>query len=94
MTFVLRPTQRSDVGVTFVSHFAQVLDLVQNFITMGEAFTRAEATGLRGHVQRMSATFFAAKQRRQLDVLCMMLEKEMWQRLPQEAVPQIRQVSL
>jgi hypothetical protein len=47
--------------------------------------------GVAGHVAKINATFFGAKQRRQLDVLCMMLEKEMWQRLPYEVVPHIRQ---
>jgi hypothetical protein len=57
----------------------QVLQLAQQFIALGEAFTRIPAVGLRAHVAKASATFFAAKQHRQLEVLRMMLERELWQ---------------
>lgn len=53
--------------------------MAQQFIALGEAFTHTHAAGLRGHVAKASATFFAAKQHRQLEVLRMMLDRELWQ---------------
>jgi len=53
--------------------------MAQQFIALGEAFTHVHAAGLRGHVAKASATFFAAKQHRQLEVLRMMLDRELWQ---------------
>ncbi|KAK2075778.1 hypothetical protein QBZ16_001519 [Prototheca wickerhamii] len=63
-------------------HFLQVIDWVQRFVRVGEAFSGVESATLRALLQRQSANFFAAFHASNVESLDSMLGKEAWTRLP------------
>eukprot|EP00850_Spirogloea_muscicola_P006310 SM000030S11319 [mRNA] locus=s30:80361:89469:+ [translate_table: standard] len=62
-------------------NFLQSLEWVNQFILAGEAFSGAEATGLRATLTKQSEAYFKSVHRQNIEVLRMMLERETWQQL-------------
>eukprot|EP00897_Mesotaenium_endlicherianum_P008196 jgi/Mesen1/7404/ME000388S06625 len=66
--------------------FLQELNLLNRFILAGEAFSGAEAVGLRAKMAKQSENYFYSFHRQNLEVLRMMFERETWQRVPPGSV--------
>eukprot|EP00850_Spirogloea_muscicola_P020911 SM000230S07347 [mRNA] locus=s230:163380:172549:+ [translate_table: standard] len=62
-------------------NFLQSLEWVNQFILAGEAFSGAEAIGLRATLTKQSEAYFKSVHRQNIEVLLMMLERETWQQL-------------
>ncbi|BFI25231.1 syndetin [Marchantia polymorpha subsp. ruderalis] len=67
-------------------HFLQSLDWVNKFILAGEAFCGAEAMSLRAKLVKQSEKYYWSFHRQNLEVLRMILEKELWQQLSPAAL--------
>ncbi|KAL2652577.1 hypothetical protein R1flu_020705 [Riccia fluitans] len=66
--------------------FLQSLDWVNRFILAGEAFCGAEAMSLRAKLVKQSEKYYWSFHRQNLEVLRMILEKELWQQLSPAAL--------
>eukprot|EP00898_Chlorokybus_atmophyticus_P003339 jgi/Chlat1/4005/Chrsp26S03986 len=70
------------MGGTTGAHFLQIMDWTNKFIRVGEAFSGTEVPGLRTKLARQSLVYFEAYHRQNIEVLRMVLDNELWQRLP------------
>ncbi|GBG89839.1 hypothetical protein CBR_g49688 [Chara braunii] len=75
-------------------HFLQSLELTNKFILAGEAFSGAEAVQLRARLAKQSERYFRTFHRQNLEVLRMMLDKELWQGLPSSALKTVNLAAL
>ncbi|KAL3684404.1 hypothetical protein R1sor_002426 [Riccia sorocarpa] len=66
--------------------FLQSLDWVNKFILAGEAFCGAEAMSLRAKLVKQSEKYYWSFHRQNLEVLRIILEKELWQQLSPAAL--------
>ena len=68
--------------------FVDVMEWCNRFIRMGEIFSGTEAQLLRAKMSVGSSKYFIACHKKSMATVKLMLEKELWQRLPATAVRQ------
>eukprot|EP01113_Clastostelium_recurvatum_P026387 TRINITY_DN3165_c0_g1_i4.p1 TRINITY_DN3165_c0_g1~~TRINITY_DN3165_c0_g1_i4.p1 ORF type:complete len:1004 (-),score=280.28 TRINITY_DN3165_c0_g1_i4:45-3056(-) len=69
-------------GTCKLEDFMRMLDAVDQFIHIGESFSRSEAFGLRASLKQQSKVFFEQYHKSRMEDLRTMLEHDMWQRCP------------
>ncbi|KAG0616902.1 hypothetical protein M758_5G150000 [Ceratodon purpureus] len=74
--------------------FLQSLDWVNKFILAGEAFCGAEAVSLRTKLSKQSEQYFGAYHCQNLEILRMIVEKELWQPLSSLALKSVNLAGL
>ncbi|XP_073395811.1 uncharacterized protein [Physcomitrium patens] len=74
--------------------FLQSLDWVNKFILAGEAFCGAEAVSLRTKLTKQSEQYFGAYHCQNLEILRMIVEKELWQPLSSLALKTVNLAGL
>ncbi|PRP80852.1 coiled-coil domain-containing protein [Planoprotostelium fungivorum] len=65
-----------------IDEFLKILDSVYKFIDIGEQFSSKESHALRVSIKDISKTYFESYHKIRMEDLTIMLENEMWQKVP------------
>jgi hypothetical protein len=68
-------------------HFMHVVAWTQRLIEAGESFSDGEATALRAVLHQQAGTYFKSYHESNIEALNLMLNKELWKRLPITELP-------